>query len=49
MAECPAGHELEDALRSRCLGCGCQCVIGYLRNRIQQLENEIAEIKRDID
>lgn len=47
MDKCPAGRSLEDALRSSCLGCGTYCVISQLRNRIQQLEDEISRIKRD--
>lgn len=46
MAGCPQGYDIEEALRSRCLGCGRYCAISYLRDQIAILQEEINQLKR---
>jgi hypothetical protein len=47
MAQCPAGYEFKVALSAMtCRNCGCQCMIRYLKREVEDLEDEIAKLKR---
>ena len=49
MGECPAGHEIRVALGNMtCRGCGCQCMIKYLKRQIEDLEEQLTKLKRQI-
>ncbi|MDD5562011.1 MAG: hypothetical protein PHT50_07815 [Candidatus Omnitrophica bacterium] len=49
MGECPAGYEIKVALGSMaCKGCGCQCMIRYLKNEIKNLQGDIDDLNNDV-
>jgi len=49
MGECPAGYELSNALGGMCCKhCACQCMIRYLKNEIEDLENKMLRLERSI-
>jgi|GEM_PF-5047436 len=49
MAQCPAGHNMEEAFHSlRCRACARQCIIRYLINEVVNLRYEINNLKRDM-